>query len=465
MFKGWKQHFEVLRESLLLDREARANRQLHAEPEFLPAALEILERPPSPVGRLVLWLLMGFLFLALLWACLGKLDVVATADGKIIPRGNVKLIQSADLGVVRKIYVVDGQMVAKGAPLIDLDPTVSAAEVEQARQALLTAQIDVARTQALVDHAMGKSAHFQPPEGASEAMVAIQRALLMAKVREFETALAGLRQERMQRTGDRGMVAAEVAKLEEQLPLATEQLETMEELSKDNYVPRLRVAEVKERVIGMRQDLAIRREEQSKAAAGQAAVGQQEAKLRSEFAREALDALTEAEAARALRAEELKKASDKVDHTLLRAPVAGVIQQLQVHTVGGVVKPADPLMVLVPHGGELVLDAMVLNRDAGFVRRGQAVEVKLEAYPFTRYGVVEGEIEHIGGDAVQTEKEGLRFPARIRLRNSWITVDGKRMLLAPGLAATAEIKTGDRRIIEYLLSPLARRMSEAGRER
>ena len=114
MFKGWKQHFEVLRESLLLDREARANRQLHAEPEFLPAALEILERPPSPVGRLVLWLLMGFLFLALLWACLGKLDVVATADGKIIPRGNVKLIQSADLGVVRKIYVVDVNMAGGG---------------------------------------------------------------------------------------------------------------------------------------------------------------------------------------------------------------------------------------------------------------------------------------------------------------------------------------------------------------
>ncbi|GAB3346830.1 HlyD family type I secretion periplasmic adaptor subunit [Lysobacter tyrosinilyticus] len=465
MFKGWKRHFDVLRESLAIDREGRANRQLHAEPEFLPAALEILESPPNPMGRLVLWLLLSFLLLALLWACLGKLDVVAVAEGKVIPRGNIKLIQSADLGVVRQIYVVEGQVVAKDAPLIDLDPTVSKAEVAQARQALLTAQIDVARAQALADHAAGKPARFIPPEGTSNAMVAIQTALVAAKVHEFETALAGLRQEGLQRNGDRGMVDAEVVKLEQQLPLATEQLAKMEELSKDNYVPRLRVAEVKERVIGMRQDLAIRRQEQSKAVAGEAAVGQQQAKLRSEFAREALDALTEAEAARALRAEELKKATDKAEHTLLRAPVAGVIQQLQVHTVGGVVKPADALMVLVPHDGELVVDAMVRNRDAGFVHSGQSVEVKLEAYPFTRYGVVEGEIEHIGGDAVQTEKEGLLFPARIRMRKPWIQIDGRRVLLAPGLAATAEIKTGDRRIIEFLLSPLARKVSEAGRER
>ncbi|GAA5083102.1 HlyD family type I secretion periplasmic adaptor subunit [Lysobacter panacisoli] len=463
MLEGFRRHWEVLRESLRSDRgtDARAS----AAPDFLPAALEILEKPPNPLGRIVLWVLVAFLAIALLWASLGRLDMVAVAEGKVIPRGNVKVIQPADYGVVRAIYVVEGESVAAGAPLIDLDPTVSQAEVEQARQALLTAQIDVARAQALVNHIDGKPGRFVPPAGTPAATAATQSALVQAKIREYDSALAGLREERSQRDGERGMIDAEVAKLEEQLPLASEQLAKMEELSRDNYVPRLQVSEVKERVVGMRQDLAIRREERGKANAAQLAANQQLAKTRNEFAREALDALTEADAARALRAEELKKAQDKADHTLLRAPVAGVVQQLQVHTIGGVVKPADPLMVVVPNGGELVVDAMVLNRDAGFVRRGQPVEVKLEAYPFTRYGVVDGVIETIGRDAIQTEKEGLRYPARVRLTQAWIEIDGKRIALAPGLAASAEIKTGDRRIIEYLLSPLSRRLQEAGRER
>lgn len=463
MLEGFRRHWEVLRESLRIARGTNARPS--AAPDFLPAALEILERPPNPLGRVVLWVLLAFLVIALVWASLGRLDMVAVAEGKVVPRGNVKVIQSADYGVVRAIYVVEGEFVEAGAALIDLDPTVSQAEVEQARQALLTAQIDVARAQALVDHIDGKPGRFVAPAGTPVATTAIQNALVQAKIREYDSALAGLRQERSQRDGERGMIDAEVAKLEEQLPLASEQLSKMEELSRDNYVPRLQVSEVRERVVGMRQDLAIRREERGKATAAQLAASQQLAKTRNEFAREALDALTEADAARALRAEELKKAQDKADHTLLRAPVAGVVQQLQVHTIGGVVKPADPLLVVVPNHGELVIDAMVLNRDAGFVRRGQPVEVKLEAYPFTRYGVVEGVIETIGRDAIQTENEGLRYPARVRLLQPWIVIDGRRTALAPGLAASAEIKTGERRIIEYLLSPLSRRLQEAGRER
>jgi hemolysin D len=128
------------------------------------------------------------------------------------------------------------------------------------------------------------------------------------------------------------------------------------------------------------------------------------------------------------------------------------------------VKPADPLLLIVPKNSELMVEAMVLNRDAGFIREGQSVEVKLEAFPFTRYGVVKGQVERISRDSVQDEKLGLVYPAQVKLQTQ-ITVDGRMTKLEPGLAATAEIKTGQRRIIEYLLSPLARRVSEAGRER
>ncbi|MDQ0462476.1 hemolysin D [Caulobacter ginsengisoli] len=465
MFGGIKRHLEVLFESFRLDRDAARERQASADPGFLPAALEILETPPNPLGRAILWLMLAFLTLATLWAFLGSVDVVASANGKVSPRGQVKLIQAADAGVVRAIRVTEGQEVKAGQALMDLDPTVTAADVEQARQALLSAQIDVARSTALVDYAQGRTPRFIAPQGADPASVRTQQAFVTAKIAENSTALAGLRQEQAQRRGDLVMVDSEAEKLSQQLPLAEDQLKGLEKLQGQGYAPTMRVSEVRQRVIGIRQDLAIRRAERDKSIAAIASVDAQIGKLKSEFFREALDALTEAQANERLRSEELKKASDKAALTILYAPVDGVIEQIQVHTIGGVVKPADPLMVLVPKGAELIVDAQVLNRDAGFVRTGQLVEVKLEAYPFTKYGVVPGRVEAISRDAVPDKELGLVYAARVKLLRPWIKVDGRMMLLEPGLSATAEIRTGQRRIIEYLLSPLAKRVREAGRER
>jgi hemolysin D len=138
---------------------------------------------------------------------------------------------------------------------------------------------------------------------------------------------------------------------------------------------------------------------------------------------------------------------------------------LQVHTVGAVLRPADALLVIVPDGSTLIVDAMVLNRDVGFVREGQEVRVKLEAFPFTRYGVVDGRLTFLSRDAIQDENLGLVFPARVELAQFAIDVQGQSIPLSAGLAASAEIRTGRRRIIEFLLSPLQRRVAEAGRER
>jgi hemolysin D len=465
MFDNLRRHLGVVAQSLRDDRERRRAATPRENEDFLPAALEIVEQPPRPLGTLLLWVVVAFIVIAIAWACLGQVDVVASAPGKIEPRGRVKIIQAADLGVVRAIHVSDGEAVVAGQPLLELDPTVSAAEVEQARQALLTAEVDVARAKALAEYAQGRRGRFVAPIGMAPDAVPLQVALVEARIRQHEAAVSGLRHDGSQRISDVAMVAAEIAKLEEQMPLATRQLESLERLEAQGYAPRLRVDEIRERVVGMRQDLAIRREEFRRATAGRLGAGADVGRLQSEFDREAYDALTEAQATRALRAEELKKAEEKARLTILTAPEAGVVQQLQANTVGGVVQAAAPLMILVPRDGDLVLEARVLNRDIGFVREGQAVEVKLEAYPFTRYGIVEGVLEHVARDAVENETEGLVYPARIRLARPWIAIRGSRTRLAPGMAATVEIKTGRRRIIEYLLSPLARRAGEAGRER
>ncbi|HCK83395.1 MAG TPA: HlyD family type I secretion periplasmic adaptor subunit, partial [Hyphomonadaceae bacterium] len=186
---------------------------------------------------------------------------------------------------------------------------------------------------------------------------------------------------------------------------------------------------------------------------------------RTTFRREALDAFNEADATARLRAQEFAMASERNRRTILTAPSSGIVQQVQVTTVGAVVRPADPLLVIVPEGTRLVVEANVLNRDAGFVREGQEVRVKLEAFPFTRYGIVTGRLVFLSRDAIEDEELGLVFPARIELSRQTIRVGARATQLTAGMAVTAEIRTGRRRIIEFLLSPIARRVEEAGRER
>jgi hemolysin D len=461
----FSRHFAVFKESLGIEREREKTARKLEQTDFLPAALEVLESPPNPLGRGLLWVLLSFIAIAVIWACVGHIDVVAAAQGKVIPRGRVKIIQAADTGVVRAIHVTDGAQIKAGEPLMVLDPTLTDADAAQARESWRVAQIDRARAHALVDAAGGGAGNFIAPEGVPETVVAIQRSLVAARIAEHRTAVSALKEERQQRQADLAMVKAEVEKLQQQLPLAEAQLASFESLEKPGIVPRLKVAEVKERVVGMRQDLIIRREELAKDHAALAAVASQIAKLQSEFRAKSYDALNEAEANYRLRAEEVKKADDKAALTVLTSPIDGTVAQLAIHTIGAVVKPADPIMVIVPRGQELMVEAMVLNKDIGFVHEGQSVEVKLEAFPFTRYGIVEGTVERISRDSVENEQLGLVFPCLVKLSQSHVSVGAKRVSLAPGFAATAEIKTGNRRIIEFLLSPLSRRAQEAGRER
>jgi hemolysin D len=460
---GMMRHLQVLSEAWKLER-AQKKKDLE-ETQFLPAALEILETPPRPMGRIVLWLLAIFISLAIAWAFFGRVDIVAIAEGRIVPQGRVKIIQSADQGVVRAILVREGDTVKAGQALLELDPTVSESELAQAAEALRVAELDRARALALLEFATGRPFKVIVPADIDPVLSATQQAIVDARVREHRAARAGLVEERAQAGASLRMVEADIDRVRQQLPLIEKQLEALKELEAKGHAPRMRVMEVEERAVGLRSELIVRGEETIRAQATASAADQKLAQLDGTFRREALDAFNEADATARLRREELTIKRERNALTTLTAPEDGIIQQMQVATIGGVVKPADPLMVVVPVGGELVVEAFVLNRDAGFVREGQPVEVKLEAYPFTRFGIVPGELEHISRDAIQDEERGLVYAARIKLKRSSISVNGRTVMLAPGLAVQGEIKTGKRRIIDFILSPLARRVDEAGRER
>jgi hemolysin D len=480
-FPSLTHHWTVLREAWRNENEARRGRQRTiAEHEFLPAALEIMEKPPSPGLRILMLLLCGLFTLALLWSFVGRVDVVAVATGRTLPIANVKLIQPIEIGVVRAIHVRNGQRVRRGQLLIELDPTTAAGQESQATQGLLAANVVRSRNAALLAHLQGRPAVFRAPPGTPADVAATQAELVRSKVAEYESERRTLIQNRAERAAELAGTSAEIAKLRQTLPLMERQLEARRELAGRGHFSQLRVLEYEQARIEHIQNIEV---QEAAAARARAAIGTIDASLstlRERFAEEAATELAGAENDSSVQAQELRMTARRRQLQQLVAPVDGIVQQLVVHTVGGVVQPAQPLMVVVPVDGEIAVDAQVLNRDIGFVREGQPVRVKLEAFPFTDYGIVEGVVETISRDAVPSEAQqseqqnanaraaptpSLVYGARIRLLRNYVTVAGRRQPIGPGMAVQAEIRTGRRRIIQYLLSPISQAIDEAGRER
>ena len=473
-------HFAVFRASWRQEKEKRRGRKkILAEHEFLPAALEIIEKPPSPGLRILMLLLCGLFALALLWSFIGQVDVVAVASGHTRPTGNVKVIQPMEVATVRGIHVRNGQRVRRGQLLIELDPTIATAEESQATRGLLAARLAEARNAALLAHLQGRPASFRAPPGTPPEAVATQAELVRSKIAEYEAQRASLQQSRAQRQAQLSAARAEIEKLRRTLPLIDEQLSARRDLAARGHFSRLRLLEYEQARIEHVQNIAVQESNALGADAGIRNIDAELAALRERLAEEAATELSTSETEAGLRAEDLRKSERRRQLQRLVSPIDGVVQQLAIHTVGGVVQPAQALMVVVPVDVEIAVEAQILNRDIGFVREGQPVRIKLEAFPFTDYGIVEGIVETISRDAIASEGQpaaqgqaergpaqpALLYSARIRLNRNHILVGGRRQPIGPGMAVQAEIRTGRRRIIQYLLSPISQSIDEAGRER
>ncbi|MEA3014204.1 MAG: rane fusion protein hemolysin [Sphingomonadales bacterium] len=464
-FPALSRHIAVLGESWRRQNVADRGRKPIAEHEFLPAALEIVEKPASPGLRILLLLLCILFGLALIWSIVGRVDVVAVASGRTMPVANVKLIQPMEIAVVRAIHVRNGQRVRRGQLLIELDPTTATADEAQAAQGLQASRIAEARNAALLAHLQGRAAVFHAPRGTPPQVAVTQNVLMRSKIAEYEAQRAALAESRAQRAAELRGAMTQVETLRRTLPLIDQQLTARRALAANGHFSRLRLLEYEQLRIEHAQNIAVQQSAADQARAAMGNIEAQIATLREHFAAEAATELSGAETDSGVRSEELNKSVRRRQLQQLRAPVDGTVQQLVIHTVGGVVQPAQTLMVIVPAASEVEVEARVLNRDIGFVREGQAVRVKLEAFPFTDYGWIEGVVETISRDAIEDERLGLVYSARIRLERNYIMLGMRRQLVGPGMAVQAEIKTGRRRIIQYLLSPISRTINEAGRER
>jgi hemolysin D len=449
---------------------------------FLPAALEIVETPPSPIGRAITAAIVLLAAAALVWAWWGTIDIVASATGKVVPSGRTKVVQPLEAGVVRHIRVHDGQAVTAGEVLIELDPTVNEAERDHLRDDLRAEEVNVARLRAALAGGDDPVSDFAPPAGADPALVATQRRLLINQVIEHRAKIASLDRQEAQKEAERDTTAATIHKLEATIPVIAQRVDIRKTLMEKELGSKLTYFEVLQQLLDQQQELAVQTSRLREAEAGAAAIAQTRRQTAAEFQRTLSDDLAKSEQKAGGLAQDLIKAEQKTKLQLLTAPVDGVVQQLAIHTVGGVVTPAQSLLVVVPSDSRLEIEAMVSNRDIGFVRAGQETEIKVDTFNFTRYGLLHGEVISVSQDAIVRDRPGdrplgaqnetsepkgqeLNYSARISLDRAQMQVDDRLVNLSPGMAVTVEIKTGSRTILSYLLSPLLRYRQEVLRER
>ena len=431
--------------------------------EFLPAAEEIVETPAAPLGALVVWLVTLLLIVALAWSYFGRIDIVAVANGKISTEGSTKIIQPAVSGVVTNINVHEGQRVKKGETLLALDKTAAEKDVATANQSLNAARVerDILRRLAVggnTDEIINNADLPDETKAMLRQFAVSQTALSVARqqavngtISNYQQQLQFNQQAKNQLETNAQNLKNRKAEIEKQLPNANpvDKLRLQNELTSIDQ----RIASADSAVLGQNQQLL---QSQSALTQAQNQSQTQIAETNSAFSNQIIAAekrIIELE-------NNLVKAKQVLAQTTITAPVDGTVLSLTVKTIGGVVNAGQQLAQIVPEKVPLYVDAALDNQDVGFVKSGQRVVVKVATYPFQRYGYLEGTVENISPDAIQDDKKGLIYKAKIKLNDDKSSKQNQLKLL-PGMNISAEITTGQRRIIEFFLDPLMTKADES----
>src|SRR5215475_369045 len=456
------------------------------EREFLPAAMEVIETPASPTLRLTAWGICGLVLIAIGWASLSHIDMVAVADGKVVPLGQVKVVQPLETAMIRAIHVDEGDHVSAGQLIVDLDPTEARADLDALLYNRTQAALDVEVTRILLTR--DPSEPFRPPEGADPVLAEQGRTQAQREIEKHLAAVAGYAADIEQKAAALRVNEAQIERARLTIPLIAEKHETAKGLYDKRIGARPPVLDTQQQLVEKQAELKVAEHAVLQIEAETRSLQAKMDEVKAAYIADATDRRTKALQKLAQLNQDITKARQKESYRRLVAVVNGTIQGLKIHTPGAVVTTADTLMTIVPDGTGIEVDALVLNKDIGFVQEGQDVEVKLEAFPFTRYGLIRGRVRKLGRDAAgnpnaampganaaaalaaaQSPQGGapaeLAYPAKVTLMQDWIEVDGRREPIRVGMRASAEIKTGDRRVIEYLLSPVVQAVKEAGRER
>ena len=424
--------------------------------EFLPEAAEIEETPPSPFGRIILWTIVLVMVAAFLWSYFGKVDEEVVARGKVIPDGMVKVIQPRETGVIRGIHVVEGQKVKKGDLLIELDPTITQAEMESSERSLTINRYDMARLKAELKGEEIDGAGKNPDK-----LLLLQKSLKQAREDEHRAKVASLELVISQKRTALLSSEESIVKLEKTLELVTKQEEALRQLAEKGYASIMEHLQRQKELVRTEKELNEQRKSAEQIRDSLKEAEKNLEALKKERERSILGEILEKEKHITVLEGEFTKASKRSQLEKLYSPVNGTVHGLAMHTIGGVVTSAQPIVTIVPEGTPLIVEAMALNKDVGFIHSGQKAELKLDTSPFQKYGTIEAELFFVSPDAQEDQKIGLVYKIKLRPNRFKIRVKEKDVPLSPGMAVTAEIKTGERRVIEFFISPFIKHVDES----
>jgi hemolysin D len=455
---------------------------------FLPAALEIKEKPPHPASRITAYVLLALFTIGLVWACVGEVDIVATAEGKIIPSGQVKLIQPFERAVVSTILVQDGQVVKAGDPLIELDRGQTGANKKRLEQEITQNRLNMQRlgyfkqyldkqadssnatqtsndnpalVQVVTPSAAVANTHDLAWPEANNYQQQQQTLLLLQQQESFRAEQSRLFQLIIDKEAEQQVNIALINKLKGTLPLVSQRVSALKKLMQQKMAARVQYLELEQLRIEQQQDLIGARARNRQLKAQLDELSQQKQALIARTRSENLQELMQTDREYLSLSQELNKANDLNKKQILTSPVNGVVQELAIHTIGGVVTEAQTLMKIVPENQQLEVEAWLENKDIGFVTTQQSAEVKIHTFNFTKYGIIDGHVETISSDATVDEQRGLIYKAKVLLTKNSLMVDGREVRLVPGMGASAEVKIGKRLLIEYITAPLLRYKSES----
>ncbi len=441
--------------------------------DFSPPLLRLQDSPPNPVGRAVLTALLVLLAALILWALLGKLDIVAVAEGRLVPQSYLKIVQPSESGIVKEILVREGEEVKAGQVLMRMDALITDAEARSFEGDYQRKRLTLRR----IDAELGNRP-FRAGEGDPPALAREVEAQCRANRSALEAALAEERSRLVKAQHDLSSAEQVKTKLTEVLPHYRKQDQAFEKLARDGFAGTLMASDKQRERIEKEQELKT---QEYLIESTRSSIQQSEKKLAqidSDYRRQLYAERNEIQGAADKLSQEIAKQTHKQELLELKASQAAIVKDLATHTVGTVVQPGTVLLTLVPKEETLRAEVWVPNGDIGFVRKGQAVKLKLAAFPFQKYGMVEGTVEHVSADSADnntsnnpapsdpsTKTPPLVYKALVALKAMHLEMDGERFPLGAGMQASAEILLGRRTVMEYLLSPVQKAFHEAGRER
>ncbi len=460
--------------------------------EFLAPALEILETPPSPVHVAFLWTICAFVLVALVWAYFGRVDIVAAAQGKFQPTGRVKVVEPLETGRVADIRVANGSVVKAGDILVELDRSTAEADVEGARAELSSARAEILRREAALVAAEAHRVDSPPkidwPDDVAPALRERELRVLAADFAQLAANQASFVAEKAQKAAERDKLALTIATQKNLVATLKERVDMRTKLVEEKAGAKAAVIDATETLQYQITQQAKQEQELASLSAGIEVVARNADKAVQAFVSDDAEKLEDAERRVEDVEQRLAKAQAELDRLTLRAPIAGRVQSSIITNVGQVVASGQEIMRIVPDASGLEIEAYVRNRDIGFVSVGQEAAVKVESFPFTRYGVIKAHVVRIARDAIPEPDAGaiegdparvsaaqgfaggertqnLVFPIVLKPEDATITVDGVAEPLTSGMAVTVELKTGARRMLEYLFAPVVEVASKAMRER